>query len=65
MSERTGDDMADPVPGRTDKSAGDAGAHSDREQGSKATRPFGAAGIVLFAVVLLVAVIGLVVYLFR
>jgi hypothetical protein len=57
--------MGEPVPGRTDKSAGDAGAHSEREQTSKATRPFGAAGIALLAVVLLVAVAGIAYYVFR
>lgn len=57
--------MSDPVPGRTDKSAGDAGDHSVREQGSKATRPFGFAGIALFVVVLLVAAVGIGFYVFR
>jgi hypothetical protein len=57
--------MSEPVPGRTDKSVGDAGAHSDREKGSAATRPFGAVGLVLFAVVLLLAIVGLVYYVLR
>jgi hypothetical protein len=57
--------MSDPVPGRADKSAGDAHAHSDREQSSAATRPLGAATIVLFAIVVLVAVGGLVYFVFR
>ncbi|HEY7873754.1 MAG TPA: hypothetical protein VIG64_01400 [Actinomycetota bacterium] len=57
--------MPDPVPGRTDKSVGDAGAHADREKGSAATRPFGAVGVVLFVVVLLLAIVGLVYYVFR
>ena len=57
--------MSDPVPGRADKSAGDAHAHSDVERGSKATRPFGAAGIAVFVIVVIVAVGGILVYVFR
>lgn len=57
--------MSDPVPGRTDKSAGDAAAHSNREQGSSTARPFGYAGIALFAIVLLAAIGGIVYYVLR
>jgi hypothetical protein len=57
--------MSDDVPGRADKSAGDANAHSQRERGSRATRPLGAVGVTAFAVVLLVAIGGLIYFLFR
>jgi hypothetical protein len=57
--------MSDPVPGRADKSAGDAHAQSERERGSRATRPLGAIGVTLFALVLLVAVGGIIYYVFR
>ena len=57
--------MSDPIPGRADKSAGDAHAQSDRERGSKAARPFGAVAVTVFAIILLVAVGGLVYYVFR
>lgn len=57
--------MSDPVPGRADKSAGDAHAHSDRERGSRATRPLGAVAVAVFAIILLVAVGGILYFVFR
>ncbi len=57
--------MSDPVPGRADKSAGDAHAQADRERGSTATRPLGAVAVTLFAIVLLVAVGGILYFVFR
>jgi hypothetical protein len=57
--------MSDPVPGRADKSAGDAHTQADRERGSRATRPLGAVAVTVFVVVVLVAVGGIVYYVFR
>jgi hypothetical protein len=57
--------MSDPVPGRADKSAGDAQVHAERERSSTATRPLGATVIVVFAIVLIVAVGGIIYFVFR
>ncbi len=56
---------ADDVEGRSAKSPGDAADQARVERASSATRPVGAAIVVMIAIALVLAVGGLIVYLLR